>query len=113
MNIRNSQESWTDIVFSVHLTKKIICTMVVVVDAAQSSFSSMEPSSSSSADHPPATPQPLVAAGLNPSLVQHLEAGAFRNLCQHLQERGEAVQNIDLMTIGGFCRNCLAKVCVQ
>lgn len=38
-----------------------------------------------------------------------LEAGAFRSLLQHLSERSDAVQNIDLMTISGFCRNCLAK----
>jgi len=38
-----------------------------------------------------------------------LEAGAFRALCQHLRERSDDVQNIDLMSISGFCRNCLAK----
>jgi hypothetical protein len=40
-----------------------------------------------------------------------LEAGAFRSLCMHLAERSDVVQNIDLMTECGFCRNCLAKVC--
>ena len=39
-----------------------------------------------------------------------MAAGAFRALCEHLQQRGDQVQNIDLMTVGGFCRNCLAKV---
>lgn len=38
-----------------------------------------------------------------------LEAGAFRSLCLHLAERSDVVQNIDLMSISGFCRNCLAK----
>lgn len=37
-----------------------------------------------------------------------LEAAAFRRLVQHLRERNE-VQNIDLMNLAGFCRNCLAK----
>jgi hypothetical protein len=37
-----------------------------------------------------------------------LEAAAFRRLVQHLQERTDA-QNIDLMNLAGFCRNCLAK----
>jgi len=37
-----------------------------------------------------------------------LEAAAFRRLTAHLQERTD-VQNIDLMELGGFCRNCLAK----
>lgn len=37
-----------------------------------------------------------------------LEAAAFRRLVQHLQERTD-VQNIDLMNLAGFCRNCLAK----
>lgn len=37
-----------------------------------------------------------------------LEAAAFRRLVQHLRERTD-VQNIDLMNLAGFCRNCLAK----
>ncbi|MGY8813776.1 MAG: DUF1244 domain-containing protein [Gammaproteobacteria bacterium] len=37
-----------------------------------------------------------------------LEAAAFRMLVRHLQENNE-VQNIDLMNLAGFCRNCLAK----
>ncbi len=37
-----------------------------------------------------------------------LEAAAFRTLVQHLRDRTD-VQNIDLMTLAGFCRNCLAK----
>ena len=37
-----------------------------------------------------------------------LEAAAFRRLLQHLDEHKE-VQNIDLMNLAGFCRNCLAK----
>jgi hypothetical protein len=39
-----------------------------------------------------------------------LEAGAFRSLLEHLADRSDIVQNIDLMNISGFCRNCLAKV---
>lgn len=37
-----------------------------------------------------------------------LEAAAFRRLLQHLQDNTD-VQNIDLMELAGFCRNCLAK----
>ena len=37
-----------------------------------------------------------------------LEAAAFRTLVSHLQERTD-VQNIDLMNLAGFCRNCLSK----
>lgn len=37
-----------------------------------------------------------------------LEAAAFRRLVAHLQQRTD-VQNIDLMNLSGFCRNCLAK----
>lgn len=37
-----------------------------------------------------------------------LEAAAFRTLVQHLREHTE-VQNIDLMNLAGFCRNCLSK----
>jgi Protein of unknown function (DUF1244) len=47
---------------------------------------------------------------LDPCIVEKLEAGAFRELCRHLQERSDSVQNMDLMTLSGFCRNCLAKV---
>jgi hypothetical protein len=37
-----------------------------------------------------------------------LEAAAFRRLVQHLRERSD-VQNIDMMNLAGFCRNCLSK----
>lgn len=37
-----------------------------------------------------------------------IEAAAFRRLVAHLQTHTE-VQNIDLMNLAGFCRNCLAK----
>lgn len=37
-----------------------------------------------------------------------LEAAAFRRLVAHLQNRTD-VQNIDLMNLSGFCRNCLSK----
>jgi len=36
------------------------------------------------------------------------EAAAFRGLVEHLQRRTD-VQNIDLMNLAGFCRNCLSK----
>lgn len=39
---------------------------------------------------------------------QALEAAAFRRLVAHLQDRPD-VQNIDLMNLAGFCRNCLSK----
>jgi uncharacterized protein len=37
-----------------------------------------------------------------------LEAAAFRRLVQHLRERTD-VENIDLMELAGFCRNCLSR----
>lgn len=37
-----------------------------------------------------------------------LEAAVFRRLVEHLDERKD-VQNIDLMNLAGFCRNCLSK----
>ena len=37
-----------------------------------------------------------------------LEAAAFRRLLKHLDDRKD-VQNIDLMILAGFCRNCLSK----
>ncbi|TGD67483.1 DUF1244 domain-containing protein [Tabrizicola sp. WMC-M-20] len=38
-----------------------------------------------------------------------LEAAAFRALMQHLLEKRPDVQNIDLMNMAGFCRNCLSR----
>ena len=37
-----------------------------------------------------------------------IEAAAFRRLVEHFRERTD-VQNIDLMTLAGFCRNCMSK----
>ena len=37
-----------------------------------------------------------------------LEAAAFRKLVEHLRQRTD-VQNIDLMNLAGFCRNCLSR----
>ena len=38
-----------------------------------------------------------------------IEAAAFRRLRQHLMEDRPDVQNIDLMNMAGFCRNCLSR----
>jgi uncharacterized protein len=38
-----------------------------------------------------------------------LEAAAFRALMHHLLEKRPEVQNIDLMNLAGFCRNCLSR----
>ncbi len=45
---------------------------------------------------------------INPDTQTELEAAAFRRLVDHLRQRTD-VQNIDLMNLGGFCRNCLAR----
>jgi len=45
---------------------------------------------------------------MEPTTRTELEAAAFRTLLDHLGERTD-VQNIDLMNLAGFCRNCLAK----
>lgn len=50
-----------------------------------------------------------VEAHLPPAVIKKLESGAFQSLCQHLRERSDEVPNIDLMTVSGFCRNCLSK----
>jgi hypothetical protein len=39
---------------------------------------------------------------------EKLEAAAFRTLVAHLRERSD-VQNIDMMNLAGFCRNCLSR----
>lgn len=45
---------------------------------------------------------------MNPSSQTEIEAAVFRRLVEHLQADTE-LQNIDLMNLAGFCRNCLAK----
>ncbi len=45
---------------------------------------------------------------LDDAALQALEAAAFRRLRDHLQNRTD-VQNIDLMNMAGFCRNCLSR----
>ena len=40
--------------------------------------------------------------------TEAVEAAAFRALVEHLRERSD-VQNIDLMNLAGFCRNCLSR----
>jgi predicted N-formylglutamate amidohydrolase len=45
---------------------------------------------------------------LDPRAQTELEAAAFRRLVEHLRQRTD-VQNIDLMNLAGFCRNCLAN----
>jgi uncharacterized protein len=45
---------------------------------------------------------------MEPNIQTELEAAAFRALLKHLQTHTD-VQNIDLMLLADFCRNCLAK----
>lgn len=45
---------------------------------------------------------------LPPDTQQAIEAAVFRRLLEHLDSRRD-VQNIDLMNLAGFCRNCLSK----
>jgi hypothetical protein len=49
-----------------------------------------------------------MTAMTQPSTQTELEAAAFRKLVAHLRTRTD-VQNIDLMNLAGFCRNCLAN----
>lgn len=42
------------------------------------------------------------------SQQEQIEAAVFRRLLKHLDDRKD-VQNIDLMNLAGFCRNCLSK----
>jgi hypothetical protein len=50
----------------------------------------------------------MIPANLDQATRTELEAGAFRRLVAHLRDRTD-VQNIDLMTLAGFCRNCLGR----
>ena len=46
--------------------------------------------------------------GIDPATQTELEAAVFRRLVSHLRNRTD-VQNIDLMNLAGFCRNCLSN----
>ena len=46
---------------------------------------------------------------LDPATREKLEAAAFRALMDHLLVKRPDVQNIDLMNLAGFCRNCLSR----
>ena len=45
---------------------------------------------------------------MNDETKQKLQSAAFERLIQHLRERKD-VQNLDLMNLAGFCRNCLSR----
>ena len=49
---------------------------------------------------------------LNTENQEKIEAAVFRRLLNHLQENTD-LQNIDLMNLAGFCRNCLSKWYVE
>jgi hypothetical protein len=53
-------------------------------------------------------PSQLKETNMDEDSRTQLEAAAFRGLVAHLQQRTD-VQNIDLMNLAGFCRNCLSK----
>ena len=50
----------------------------------------------------------MAAPNFDDKTRTELEAAAFRRLVAHLRERTD-VQNIDLMNLAGFCRNCLSN----
>ena len=45
---------------------------------------------------------------MNDTIKKELQSSVFERLVQHLRERKD-VQNIDIMNLAGFCRNCLSK----
>ncbi len=51
---------------------------------------------------------PVAPSALPAQTRTEIEAAAFRRLLAHLNETRPDVQNIDLMILAGFCRNCLA-----
>ena len=54
------------------------------------------------------SPEQLTPEQLTPEQQQAIEAATFRRLLQHLDDNKD-VQNIELMNLANFCRNCLAK----
>jgi len=51
----------------------------------------------------------LKRASMEDQIRTELEAAVFRRLREHLMEKRTDVQNIDLMNLAGFCRNCLSR----
>ena len=45
---------------------------------------------------------------MNDNMKKEIQSSAFERLLEHLKERKD-VQNLDLMNLAGFCRNCLSK----
>ncbi len=45
---------------------------------------------------------------MDDTIKKELQSAAFKRLIHHLRQRKD-VQNIDLMNLAGFCRNCLSK----
>jgi hypothetical protein len=54
-------------------------------------------------------PDPVTDPVIDPATRTELEAAAFRALVHHLMEKRPEVQNIDMMNLAGFCRNCLSR----
>jgi hypothetical protein len=52
---------------------------------------------------------PMTGLTMDDQTQIELEAAAFRRLRQHLMEDRTDVQNIDMMNLAGFCRNCLSR----
>ena len=50
----------------------------------------------------------MTDTNIDSATTTELEAAAFRRLVAHLRERTD-VQNIDMMNLAGFCRNCLSR----
>jgi hypothetical protein len=55
-----------------------------------------------------ASPMPNDQPAVDDNVRTELEAAAFRRLLDHLRKRTD-VQNLDLMNLAGFCRNCLSN----
>jgi len=60
------------------------------------------------AGNEPGSENGMAKHDIDPKLAAELEAATFRRLLTHLRERND-VQNIDLMNLAGFCRNCLSN----
>ena len=90
----------------------MLSTVTAVATTATPTITTITNTPSSSSVHPKDPPiHPfLVPSSSTAAALEQLQAGAFRSLIQHLQDYSHDISNIDLMTLAGFCRNCLAKV---
>ena len=99
------QAAWADRTIAVIETLRARSDLRIMVPAPMAELASAAPDHQSASSP---TKGPAMAQKFDAQTQTELEAAAYRRLVEHLRSRTD-VQNIDLMNMAGFCRNCLAN----